>query len=131
MASNRVKVRNPPAGDSKYVNANVFSHGTLKFGFSGLHNTFFCSFRILNPAVVKYRNQVNAISILGLMTSWIQKIWYLIIAGEKNWTSITWLNLVMVVRYKARAKAMLFDNSFELRYIFVKLYRESRKSKDK
>ena len=36
---------------------------------------------ILQPAVIKQRNNANAISMLGLFASWLMEIWYLFFVG--------------------------------------------------
>ncbi len=38
--------------------------------------------RIINPAVIKQRNRINAISVMGLVASWLLQMWYLFIAGD-------------------------------------------------
>ena len=36
---------------------------------------------ILNPSVIKHRNETNAITMLGLFACWLLDVWYLVLAG--------------------------------------------------
>jgi len=36
---------------------------------------------ILNPSVIKRRNEANAVSMLGLFACWLLDVWYMVLAG--------------------------------------------------
>ena len=81
---------------------------------------------ILKPSVIKHRNQINAISMLGLFACWLLEVWYMILVGilaiefDMDWVKevsatlkdfdFVWIPLLQIVTSASMRKEMLLHS---------------------